>query len=41
MRIGAGVGVYLAGPGERPGAVLRNAGEAMYAVKHGSGRHRA
>ncbi|GAA2381796.1 sensor domain-containing diguanylate cyclase [Dactylosporangium salmoneum] len=44
VRIGASIGVHLAGPGEQPDAVLRNADEAMYAVKHGSdrpGRHRA
>jgi diguanylate cyclase (GGDEF)-like protein/PAS domain S-box-containing protein len=44
VRIGASVGMHLAGAGEHPDAVLRTADEAMYAVKHGSerpGRHRA
>jgi diguanylate cyclase (GGDEF)-like protein/PAS domain S-box-containing protein len=44
VRIGASIGVHLAGPGEPPDAVLRTADHAMYAVKHGPerpGRHRA
>jgi diguanylate cyclase (GGDEF)-like protein len=44
--IGASIGVHLAAPGEQPDAVLRNADEAMYAVKNATGpdrpgRHRA
>jgi len=44
VRIGASIGVHLAGPGEQPDAVLRTADQAMYAVKHRPdrpGRHRA
>jgi diguanylate cyclase (GGDEF)-like protein/PAS domain S-box-containing protein len=44
VRIGASIGVHLAGPGEQPDAVLRTADEAMYAVKNRPdrpGRHRA
>jgi diguanylate cyclase (GGDEF)-like protein/PAS domain S-box-containing protein len=44
VRIGASIGVHLAGPGEHPDAVLRTADQAMYAVKHRPdrpGRHRA
>ncbi|WP_426510799.1 diguanylate cyclase domain-containing protein [Dactylosporangium sp. McL0621] len=44
VRIGASIGVHLAGPGEQPDAVLRTADEAMYVVKNRPdrpGRHRA
>lgn len=44
VRIGASVGLHLAGPGEDPDEVLRTADQAMYAAKRGSdrpGRHRA
>ncbi|GAA1518305.1 hypothetical protein GCM10009827_036810 [Dactylosporangium maewongense] len=44
VRIGASVGLHLAGPGEDPDEVLRTADQAMYAAKRGPdrpGRHRA
>ncbi|MEV0127156.1 sensor domain-containing diguanylate cyclase [Dactylosporangium sp. NPDC050688] len=44
VRIGASVGLHLAGPGEDPDEALRTADQAMYAAKRGPdrpGRHRA